>query len=186
VRWLFDRFRGGARRRAGIVCYLRENGPIAYTLPLFGDNPRERFDAMFETGLGWYWSTQRAGGAPAATEWTELTRWSMAALLADLAGAVAGRRMVLVGIDPSDARVDLSKDVGTWMRRFASDERGPLHVLIQRVDGEPDHVFVAQQPPENVRTLLQAWGIDRARADRRAYPRLRERSLESLMESLRR
>ena len=28
--WFFRRFRGGNRARAALVCYLRENGPIAY------------------------------------------------------------------------------------------------------------------------------------------------------------
>jgi hypothetical protein len=46
-------------------------------------------------------------------------------------------------------------------------------------------VFVAQQAPENIRALLQAWGIDRARADRRAYARLREQSLEAIVAGLR-
>ncbi|HWK08983.1 MAG TPA: hypothetical protein VNR64_02955, partial [Vicinamibacterales bacterium] len=50
----------GRRRRTPLVCYLRENGPLAYEVPLFGDDPRAAIDAMLATGLAWYW---RAGTA---------------------------------------------------------------------------------------------------------------------------
>jgi hypothetical protein len=52
--------------------------------------------------------------------------------------------------------------------------------------GQRDRVFVAQQPPEAVRELLQAWGIDRGKAERRAYARLRGESLEEIATGLRR
>jgi hypothetical protein len=44
-----------------------------------------------------------------------------------------------------------------------------------------DRVFVAQQTPDHMRQLLQAWNIDRAKAERRAYARLRDQSLEALL-----
>ena len=50
--------------------------------------------------------------------------------------------------------------------------------------GWGDLLFVAQQPPESVRTLLQAWGIDRDRAERRSYARLHGTALEDLIRSL--
>lgn len=182
MKWLFDRLRGTRRSQTAIVCYLRENGPIAYELAIFGENSRERVEAMFETGLSWYWSTGQSGG-PA--EWIELTRWSMGALLADLAPSPPARHVLIAGIDPQDARADLARDLAEWGRRFATDDRSPLHVLIQHVPANPAHVFVAQHPPEHVLALLQAWGIDRARATRRAYPRLRDRTLETILDKLR-
>jgi hypothetical protein len=183
VRWLFDQLRGGRRRHTAVACYLRENGPIAYELSLFAENPRERVDAMFETGLSWYWSTDRGATGSEPPEWIELTRWSIAALLSDLATA-DGAWILIVGVERQDVRTDLARSIAGWSRRFATDDRSPLHALIHHAPGHPEHVFVAQQPPENVRGLLQAWGIDRARADRRAYPRLRDQSLESLLDRL--
>ena len=186
MKWLLDRFGGSRRRQTGVACYLRENGPIAYELSLFAESPRDRVDAMFETGLSWHWTTERSGNRSEPAEWIELTRWSMAALLADIASAEGTRGTVIVGIEQQEARPDLARDLVEWGRRFATDERSPMHVLVDRSDGQPDRVFVAQQPPESVRALLQAWGIDRARAARRAYPRLRERSLESVVDRIRR
>ena len=45
-------------------------------------------------------------------------------------------------------------------------------------------LFVAQQPPESIRTMLQAWGIDRDKAERRSYARLHGTALEDLIRSL--
>ena len=180
MRWLLDRFKRARRRPAGTVCYLRENGPIAYELSLFDELARERLDAMFETGLSWYWRTEKHAGRTEAGEWIELTRWSMAALLGDIA-APTGAGMLIVGIEPQDVRRDLARDVAVWGRRFAADDRSPLQIVVHHRPAQPDHVFVAQQPSERVRVLLHAWDIDRARADRRAYPRLGDRTLESIL-----
>jgi hypothetical protein len=181
VPWLFDRFRRARRRPAGTICYLRENGPIAYELTLFGESARERLEAMFDTGLSWYWRTEKDASHAESGEWIELTRWSMAALLAEIGDAA---RMLIVGIEPQDARTDLARDIVLWSRRFATDERSPLQIVVHHGSANQEHVFVAQQPSERVRALLQAWGIDRARAERRAYPRLHDQSLESVMEKL--
>jgi len=99
VRWFLDRFKGRNRSRAPLVCYLRENGPIAYGAELFGQDPRERADAMFATGLSWFWKA--AGPAAIARDWTSLTRWSLAALLADLAIEQGGARpdILVIGIE---------------------------------------------------------------------------------------
>jgi hypothetical protein len=107
----------------------------------------------------------------------------MAALLADLGAPETGEAEVtIVGIDDADAPTDLSDDrIAPWVREFASDSPGPLHIVVRR---RPDFVFVAQQPPEAVRDLLYAWGIDRAKAERRAYARLDTRSLEHWLRSL--
>jgi hypothetical protein len=199
MNWLLRAFRRSGSPRAPLICYLRENGPIAYALALFDVDPRSRVDAMLETGLAWYWrgvGTATTTGAP--REWTQLTRWSMAALLADLGGPhrspgesrespvaspeAGDSDVAIVGIDAADAPTDLSDDrVAPWVREFASDSAGPLHVVVRR---DPDLVFVAQQPPEAVRDLLYAWGIDRAKAERRAYARLQTRNLEHWLASL--
>lgn len=185
VKWLIDQLKGARGRNPGLVCYLRENGPIAYELALFDANPRERMDAMFETGLAWYWTTANAGARSDSPDWIELTRWSMPALLNDLAGATPGGRTVIAGVEPLETRPDLARDLVVWGRRFATDDRSPLHVLVHHAPGQPEHVFVAQQPTDTVLTLLHAWGVDRARAHRRAYPRLRDQSLEAIVEGLR-
>jgi hypothetical protein len=182
--WLRRAFRQTRSAHASLTCYLRENGPIAYALTLFDPDPRARVDAMLESGLAWYWHGGARAPDPAAPrEWTRLTRWSMAALLADLGAPETGEAEVtIVGIDDADAPTDLSDDrIAPWVREFASDSPGPLHIVVRR---RPDFVFVAQQPPEAVRDLLYAWGIDRAKAERRAYARLDTRSLEHWLRSL--
>jgi len=182
--WLRRAFRRTGSARAPVTCYLRENGPIAYALALFDADPRSRLDAMLDSGLAWYWlSAAVPADESAPRDWTQLTRWSMAALLADLAAPDTGDRdITMVGIDAADAPADLSDDrVARWVRDFAADSPGRLHVVVRR---GPDLVFVAQQPPEPVRELLYAWGIDRAKAERRAYARLETRSLEHWLKSL--
>jgi hypothetical protein len=182
MRWLLRRLRWSRGDEPPLVCYLRENGPIAYTLALFDPDARPPLDAMFESGLAWYWRS--ASAQVDAREWTHLTRWSMAALLTDLAAqpAALSRDVTLLGIDAVDPPSDLSDDcVAAWLRGFVSDTPGPLHVVVR---ARPDIVFVAQQPPEAVRGLLAAWGIDRARAERRSYARLDGRNLESWLRSL--
>jgi len=56
VDWFLSRFRRRNSGRATLVCYLRENGPIAYGTDVFGTDPRERVDAMLSTDLTWYWA----------------------------------------------------------------------------------------------------------------------------------
>ena len=163
------------------MCYLRENGPIAYELSLFGEDARERVEAMFETGLAWYWSSASDRAQPNG-EWIELTRWSMAAFVGARASAAT---LVVVGMEPRDSPGDIAADLGGWGRQFATDHPSPLQIVIHRSGDAIEHVFVAQQAPEHIRSLLQAWGIDRARADRRAYARLRDRSLEALVDGWR-
>ena len=170
------------------MCYLRENGPIAYGTEVFGADPRERVEALLaSTELTWYWKT--AGAEPIARDWTQLTRWSLAALLADLAAEHDGIKptIVVAGVDDtahdgpeevSDARV------ADWMRRFAAAAPGPLHAVVHRPGAGSDLFFVGQQPPEIVRTLLQAWGIGRDKAQRKAYARLHGSALEDLARSL--
>lgn len=184
--WILRRLRRRGRARSGLVCYLRENGPIAYAVDVFGADPRGRADAMLSTGLGWYWKTSAAHER--AREWTELTRWSLAALLADLAVERDGVKpdVLLIGIDGQDAPSEVGDArVAGWIRAFGAAAPGPLHAVVTRSSPGGDLVFVAQQPPESIRTLLQAWAIDRDRAERRAYARLRGQSLEDVARTLR-
>jgi hypothetical protein len=168
------------RRRAAKstpVCYLRENGPIAYAVALFDADARAHVDAMLASDLAWHWKSP-------ARDWTELTRWSVAALLTDL-GTPFESSLLIVGLEPSDAPGDVTDAAAaSWMRAFASAHGGPLHVVISSPPAAEDLVFVAQHPPDTVRTLLHGWGIDRDRAERRAYARLRDHSLERVAEHL--
>ena len=187
MRWFLDRLKSRNRARAPLVCYLRENGPIAYGAELFGHDPRERADAMFETGLSWFWKT--VGPPAVARDWTSLTRWSLAALLADL--AVEDERVkphiLVIGIDEegNDSPEEMTdRRVAGWMRGFGTAAEGPLHAVVSRPGTAGELLFVAQQPPESIRNLLQAWGIDRDKAERRAYARLDGNALEDLMKWL--
>jgi hypothetical protein len=186
VEWLLARFRGRNRARAPLVCYLRENGPIAYATGLFDENPRERADAMLSTDLTWFWTARPES---IAREWTHLTRWSLAALLADLGAAQPGTppNILIAGVDDTvgdspDEMTDAR--VAGWMRRFAAAAPGPLHAVVAHPAPGGDLLFVAQQPPESVRALLQAWGINRDKAERKAYARLHGHALEDLIRSL--
>jgi hypothetical protein len=184
VKWFLDQFLGQRRRQVEVACYLRENGPIAYELSLFADNAREPVEAMFETGLTWYWTKLDVRGGTEPPEWIELTRWSMAALLGDLAPPASEGRTLVIGIEPQESRSDIARDLVGWGGRFVTDDQSPLVVVIHQAGGRSERVFVAQQPPEPVLTLLHAWGIDRTKAVRRAYARLRDDSLESLVARL--
>ena len=187
--WFRRLFSQRSPPRTALVCYLRENGPIAYGTEVFAGDPRERVEAMLaSTELTWYWKT--AGPEPIAREWTHLTRWSLAALLQDLAAQDGGvpPHIIVAGVDDTaqdgpeevtDARV------AAWIRAFSADAAGPLHAVVSRPGDGNDLFFVAQQPPEIVRQLLQAWGIGRDKAQRKAYARLHGRALEDLAQRLR-
>jgi hypothetical protein len=185
VSWLLRRFPRFGRSRGALVCYLRENGPIAYAADVFGRDPRARASALLATELAWYWRTAAAGEG--VREWTRLTAWSLAALLSDVGDARAvPAALVLIGIDGSDAppEVDDARAI-EWMLGFDGAADRPLHAVIARRLPDPELVFVAQHPPEAVVQLLQAWEIDRDRADRQSYGRLRERTLAAIARGLR-
>lgn len=186
VDWLLRHFRRARRDRAPLVCYLRENGPIGYATPLFDADPRGRAEAMLATGLAWYWKT--SSPTPMAREWTELSRWSLAALLADLSAERDGLlpHVLAVAIDPQESAAEVTDArVAAWVRAFNNAAAGPLHAVVSRPAPGGDLLFVAQQPPESIRALLQGWGIDRDKAVRRAYARLQGGSLEDVVRSLR-
>ena len=186
MEWLLARLRGRNRPGASLVCYLRENGPIAYSTDIFGADPRERIDAMLATGLTWYWRS--AGHEPIAREWTNLSRWSLAALLKDLAAQHDGQPadILIVGVEDEGESANAITDasVGEWMRGFGAASTSPLHAVVTRPAPGGDLLFVAQQPPESVRTLLHDWGISRDKAIRKAYPRLQANTLEELIRRL--
>ena len=186
--WFRRLFAPRNRSRAPLVCYLRENGPIAYGTNVFGEDPRERVEAMLaSTELTWYWKTN--GPDPIARDWTHLTRWSLAAMLQDLTAQQDGIRpqVFVVGVDDTahDGPEEVTDPrVSGWMRGFANASASPLHAVVSRPPAGGDLFFVAQQPPEIVRNLLQAWGIGRDKAQRTAYARLQGRGLEEISKSL--
>lgn len=181
MEWLLRRFRG---RESPLVCFLRENGPIAYQTALFTPDARARAEGMLATGLSWYWKTTGA----AVREWTELSRWSLAALLADLDAGRGGvaPRLLAIAIDPQDTAAEITDPrVAGWMRAFNAGAAAPLHAVVACAPAGSDLLFVAQQPPEPVRGLLRDWGIDRDKALRRAYARLHGNALEDLLGRMR-
>ena len=153
------------------TCYLRENGPIAYALDLFGASPREQADAMLSSELSWAWkSTTR--------EWTQLTRISLSAFLADVpTGAL------LVGVE-GELPTELS-DAGVkeWIRRFSRIQPVPLAAVISVTPGQ-QLLFVQQHASDAVNALLETWGLDKGAAVRKSYPRLGPSTLESIGDRL--
>jgi hypothetical protein len=118
--------------------------------------------------------------AAPAHDWTQLTRWSLGAFLPD----VERGDLLAIGIDSADAPAGATDlVVAGWLRPFCAERGGPAHAFIARA-AQRDRVFVAQQPAEPAREMLKAWGIDRGRAERRAYARLRGDSLEDIARAL--
>ena len=162
---------GRTPRGSAFTCYLRENGPIAYELDLFGSSPRERADAMISSEIAWAWKSQ-------TREWTQLTRISLSAFLADIATGA-----LLVGVEgelPTELSDPAVKD---WIRRFSRIQPGPLAAAISVTPGQ-HLLFVQQHASEAVNGLLDTWGLDKGAAVRKAYPRLGPASLESIGERL--
>jgi len=185
VDWILRLVRRG-RDRGALVCYLRENGPIAYGTELFARDPRERAEGMLATGLTWYWKAVET--STNSRDWTELSRWSLAALLADLSAAPdggGGPRVIAIAIDPQESAEEMTDArVAAWMRAFNGAAAGPLHAAVSHPASGADLLFVAQQPPESIRALLQGWGIARDKAVRRAYARLHGTALEDVIRKL--
>ena len=185
MEWLLGRFRTRHKGRATVACYLRENGPIAYGTDVFDTDPRDRADAMLSTDLTWFWKT--SGPDVLKRDWTHLTRWSLAALLEDLAGEHDGLKpdLIVIAVEGEDSPEDVTdRRVAGWMRGFAAAGDSPLHAVVSRPGTAGELLFVAQQPPESIRSMLHAWGIDRDKAERRSYARLHGTALEDLIRSL--
>lgn len=171
MRALLQRFFGRRRSRPVFTCYLRENGPIAYELALFGDAPRDRADAMMSGELSWAWKS-------GVREWTHLTRISLSAFLADLPAGV-----LLVATE-ADMPTEVSdRTVAEWIRRFCRIQEVPLVAVIS-VTLERQVLFVQQHATEPVNGLLDAWGLDKGAAERKSYARLGPASLESVADAL--
>lgn len=154
---------------------------------MFGAAPRERADAMLSTDLTWYWKS--SGDESIAREWTHLTRWSLAALLEDLSARHEGAPAAIIIVAVDDTATETPGEitdaaVAAWIRGFGAAAAGPLHAVVSRPGSAGELLFVAQQPPESVRALLQSWGIGRDKAERRAYPRLGPNTLEDLVRTL--
>jgi hypothetical protein len=173
VRALLQRFFGSGRtgRKTKFTCYLRENGPIAYELDLFDAAPRDRADAMMASELSWAWTS-------GAREWTHLTRISLSAFLLDVP-----KGATVIGVEgdlPTEVSTELVKD---WIKRFNRVRPVPLAAVISLAAGQ-QLLFVQQHGSEAVNALLEAWGLDKGAALRKAYPRLGPATLESLAERL--
>jgi hypothetical protein len=164
-------FGGKGMRRRPITCYLRENGPIAYELDIFGTASRERADAMMDSELSWAWKgTTR--------EWTHLTRISLSAFLADVPQGV-----LLIA---TEGELPTEVDDGTvadWIRKFCRLLPAPLTAAI-RIAPDRQLLFVQQHASDKVNRLLDEWGLDKGAAERKAYARLGEHSLESAADRL--
>ena len=162
----------GRRGKGPVACYLRENGPIAYELDLFGSEPRERADAIIQSEITWAWKS-------ATREWTQLTRISLSAFLADLSAG----NVMLTGTD-GEPPVDLSDGtVKEWIRHFSRLQPSPLAAFINAADGR-QLLFVQQHASDPVNRLLETLDLDKGAAERKSYARLGAASLESLAQGL--
>jgi hypothetical protein len=172
VRRLLKRLWPGARGRGGVICHLRENGPIAYELALFGSEPRERADAMLSSEIAWTW---RSDGR----DWTHLSRVSLSAFLADLSAG----RVLLLGTEGETPHDLANATVSDWLQRFCRTQPSPVAAVIA-LGGPRQLLFVQQHATDAVNQLLDAWGLDKGSAERRSYARLGAESLESLAQRL--
>lgn len=156
------------RSEPPVTCYMRENGPIAYGIDLFSSAPREAADAMLSSHFRWHWRSSARG-------WTELTRVSLSAFLADLQAA----EVLIVGLDAEPPAGVSDSGVRDWIRPFSREEASPLAIAI-RAAASRQLVFVQQQTTDAINGLLDAWKIDKSSANRKAYATLGPASLESL------
>ena len=172
MRSILQRLFGGVRvRRPAVTCYLRENGPIAYELELFGSSSRQRAAALVSSDLAWTWKSD-------TREWTHLTRISLSAFLADVPSGVR-----LVAIE-GELPTELSDEaVARWVRSFCRLQPSPLAAAID-VTAERQLLFVQQQASGSVNRLLDDLGLDKGAAIRKAYARLGPASLELLVHRL--
>jgi hypothetical protein len=171
VRAFLQRLFGSRRPRPVFACYLRENGPIAYELDLFGASPRDRADAMMSGELSWAWKS-------GVREWTHLTRISLSAFLGDLPAGV-----VLIATE-ADMPTEVSdRRVADWIRGFCRIQDVPL-VAVINVTPDRQVLFVQQHATEPVNRLLDAWGLDKGAAGRKSYARLGPASLEAIADKL--
>jgi len=162
----------GRRRKGPVACYLRENGPIAYELDLFGQEPRERADTIISSEITWAWKS-------ATREWTELTRISLSAFLADLSAG----KVMLTGTE-GEPPVNLSDaTVKDWIRHFSRLQPSPLAAVINAADGR-QLLFVQQHASDPVNRLLDTLDLDKGAAERKSYARLGPASLEALADRL--
>jgi hypothetical protein len=161
------------RARRAVVCFLRENGPIAYELDLFASAPRERADAMMSSDLTWTWRH-------AARDWTQLTRVSLSAFLSDLAAG----DVLLLGTEGEPPHDLGNTAVSDWLRRFSRLQPSPVAALISVQNGR-QLLYVQQNTTESVNRLLDAWGLDKGSAERQSYARLGPASLEAVADRLR-
>lgn len=164
-------FPGKRTRKSAVTCYLRENGPIAYELDIFTSAPRDRADAMMSSALSWAWKSGNR-------EWTELTRISLSAFLADVLSGV--RLVAAEGELPMHVTDAL---VTEWIRKFSRLQPGPMAAFIS-ITTDRQLLFVQQQATEAVNELLANWGIDKGSAERKSYARLGAASLEAAAEQL--
>ena len=173
MRGLLKRLWPGGRARRGVICHLRENGPIGYEFDLFSSEPRPRADAMIDSELSWAWRSS-------SRDWTHLSRVSLSAFLADLA---AGDVLLLAteGETPHDVENDAVRD---WIRHFCRLQPSPVAAVIS-VAGGRQLLFVQQHASDAVNQLLEAWGLDKGSAQRQSYARLGAASLEMLADKLR-
>ena len=173
MRGLLKRLWPARRARRGVICHLRENGPIAYEFDLFASEPRERADAMIDSELSWTW---RSG----SRDWTHLSRVSLSAFLADMS---AGGVLLLAteGETPHDLGNDAVSD---WIRRFCRIQSSPVAAVVSVADGR-QLLFVQQHASDAVNQLLDSWGLDKGSAQRQSYARLGTASLETLADRLR-
>jgi len=159
-------FGARAGRRRSVVCYLRENGPIAYELDIFTAEPRERADAMMDSELSWAWKgTTR--------DWTHLTRISLSAFLADVPQGI----LLIATEGELPTEVD-DQMVAEWIRKFCRLQPVPLTAAV-RIAPDRQLLFVQQHGSDPVNQLLDEWGLDKGAAERKSYARLGEHSLES-------
>ena len=171
MRAFLQRLFGAGRSRPAVTCYLRENGPIAYELDLFGAASREHADAMMSGELSWAWKS-------GTREWTHLTRISLSAFLADLPAGV-----LVVGTE-GDLPTEVSDAVvAAWIRGFSRLQDVPLAAVIN-VTPERQVLFVQQHATDPVNRLLDTWGVDKGAAVRKSYARLGPASLESIAAKL--
>lgn len=180
-----------------VVAYVRDRGPIAYTVGFFGEDAllSQLPERLLQSGLVWYWESSRDAPIAEDADTTPAPPERPLSLLTqDNAGLLRqdseewdvegnGRWILIVGLDASAPRRSLRPaEVNAAFRAFAVEEAGPIRIVIHQIpDCKDALVFVPHHLIDPVERLLRGWGVvPEAISRKRSYRDLRTARLESL------
>lgn len=168
--------------------YVRDNGAIAYGLPLLSTliAPASLVSRLVESGLSWYWNADVPSNVPVTGEnenswnFTRLDSVTSTALGSALVARNADGYLHFVALIGADGALPLS-ELRRALSRFAVGGESPIRMVVVQIgDQEEDLVFLAKSHGLEEQNLLISFGIDRCDVVQRPYSKLMVARLESM------